>query len=213
MMRVSRLIQFSVYVVIMSLLYSAVTLLQVEQSTSDGGLLNSRNTMAFLPMALSMVPYFMLQVGIAVLVVKPLSLRWLFLLSVALLLIGDLLPAFSMQMGPKWIRWASLMVCTIASNPLAWLLPVLILALAGRRRAVHRQVSASRVEPAVTADATTPQEGRVAQGEKSAWRWLYRDIGSGTLPRWYYWDIGLAVLPSGSVSFLTRSVSSTTSVV
>lgn len=194
-MRMHRFSQYAAYVMVMSLLSSVIVLLQVGQSAANGGSLNSRNTMMFLPMVLTIVPYAMLQAGIAAAVVKPLSLRWLFLLSAALLLVGNLLPAFTMQMGPKWIRWASLMVYTFASNRLAWLLPVLILALAGRRRAAHKQVSASGAEPTVTADATTPQEGRVAQGEKSTSRWYGRDIGSGVLRRWYYWDIGLAVLP------------------
>jgi hypothetical protein len=194
-MRIRRFTQYAAYVMMMSLLKSAVVLMQVAQSASSEGLLDNRSTMAFLPIALSSVPYFTLQAGIAAAVIRPLLLRRLFLLSVALLLMGDLLPAFTMQMGPQWIRWASPWLYTIASHPFAWLLPVLILALIERRRAAHGQVSASRGEPPVRADTAVPQDGRVAPQEGPVSRWLCRDIGSRVLPHWYYWDIGLAVLP------------------
>jgi hypothetical protein len=194
-MRMKRFAQYTAYAMVTSLLQSAVVLVQTGKGGAAGGWLDGRNTMSFLPMALAAVPYYVLQVGIAAAVVKPLFLRRLFLLSAAFLVIGQLLPVLGTDIGPKWIQWASMGLYTIASLPFAWLLPVLILALAGRRRGVPEQVPGPEGKPAVAADAAMPQGSCVAQGEASAGRRCFRDIGSGMLPRWYYWDLGLAVVP------------------
>ncbi|MCX5643489.1 MAG: hypothetical protein NTZ17_02215 [Phycisphaerae bacterium] len=154
--------------------------------------------MAFLPMALTTAPYASLQVVIALGLVKSLSLRRLFLLSALLLLVGDLLPFLTMHVVPESIRWVNGWLYRTASSPFALLIPVLILALGGRRRTASTCAPSPVGEAANTSDTTGAQERPVVCGEKILWRWYYWDISLAVLPLWF----GIILDPFGILSYL-----------
>ena len=176
-MRPIRFVQYAVYVILVSLLDSALITLGIGL----GELGEQVSLMPLLPMALAGMPYVALQVGVAAVAIKPLSLRRLLLITMPFLAIARLAPALASLVFPRAVRWVAVWLHGVASGPFILLVPVLILALT---RHVRGRTSGSTAE--------TPQE--VSMGDHSAER---QPTGgeSARGPRWYYWDIGLAALP------------------
>lgn len=175
-MRTVRLAQYVVYTAAMSLLSSLVLVLAMKGLVAGGRSAEPRDTMMFLPMLLMNVPYVVLQLVVAALTIKPLSLRKLFLASAAFLLSAAALIALTWRCSLFVVRWLGSFVYSFAFGPLALLIPVLILAILCRRRSERGAAGDSDVP----GEASVP-EPRNAAVPQSRWRW-------------YYWDLGLAAV-------------------
>jgi hypothetical protein len=135
--------------------------------------------MMFLPMALTMAPYAVLQVVVAALVLKPLSLWRLFVVSVAFLLGGVLLITVVSHSPWSLIRWLAFCLYGIVYGNFTLLIPVLILVLVSRRRSC-RPTAASD-----TPDQVPVREPRSVAMPESKWRWYYWDLALAAVLLWF----------------------------
>ena len=188
-MRVFRAVQYVVYVAALSFFYAMGSLLMeaAVRLTSGKGLAFDRDALAVVDFAGFVVPYVICQVVVAVLAVRRLSLRKLFVLS-AICAVASYPLLFLLSQIPKGMlrrMHIGFSGNILVGQLLPLLIPVLILALAERRR------SASESGPKGETDTVLPRPESVGGSAQE------QCPKSQALPerRWYRWDIALAVLP------------------
>jgi hypothetical protein len=179
-MRAARLAQYAVYATAMSLVSSLVLVLAVKEFVAGRRSAGPSDAMMFLPMLLANVPYVVLQLVVAALTIKPLSLRKLFLVSTAFLLSTGALIALTWRCPWSVVRWLGSFVYSFAFGPLALLIPVLILAILPRRRSDRAAAGGSDAP----GDAYVPEPRNVA-APQSRWRWYYWDLALAAVVLWF----------------------------
>jgi hypothetical protein len=172
--------QYTAYVVAMSLMSSLLVSLAAAGFTSGGRSAEPRDAMMVLSMALTMLPYAVLQVVVAALVLKPLSLWRLFVVSVAFLLGGVLLIVAASRAPWSMVRYLAFSLYSIAFGNFSLLIPVLILALIGR----HRFGRSSAMISAAPDDVSLAEPRNVAVPE-SKWRWYHWDMAIAAVILWF----------------------------
>ncbi|MBP7053879.1 MAG: hypothetical protein KBE65_22935 [Phycisphaerae bacterium] len=197
-MRVTRLAQHLLYVVMLSVLNSAVVMFAAEEFTFTSGMSDPRVAMAFVPMSLTIVPYAVLQVAMAAWVIRPLSLVRLFVVSGAFVLVTNLMSSFAMRSPSSVMQWMGLCLYSVLSPTFSLLLPLLILRFLGRRWPKRWSASPSRAQVGVVSDVPATQERRRQDTGGKAWQWYYWDVVLAMLPLWF----GLVVDPYGLLSYL-----------
>jgi|GEM_PF-6827094 len=180
MVHLARPIQYTAYVVAMSLMSSLLVSLAAAGFASGGRSTEPWDAMMVLSMALTMLPYAVLQVVVAALVLKRLSLWRLFVVSVAFLLGGVLLIMVASRAPWSVVRFLAFSLYSIAFGDFSLLVPVLILALIGRHRFGRSAVMAS----AATDDVSWTQPRGVVMPE-SKWRWYYWDLALAAVLLWF----------------------------
>lgn len=206
-MRAARLAQYAVYTAAMSLLSSLVLVLAMKGLVGGRRSAGPSDTMMFLPMLLTNVPYVVLQLVVAAFTIKPLSLRKLFLVSGAFLLSTGAMIALTWRCSLFVVRWLGSFAYSFAFGPLALLIPVLILAILRRRRSGRGDAGGFDAP----GEASVP-EPRNAAVPQSRWRWYYWDLALAAVVLWLQiildpWGVfgylgGLINVPFSHVGFM-----------
>jgi len=193
-----RLVEYVVYVIGVSLLASLSVSLTAALFAPSDDLFSGPAIMGCLPMALALVPYTILQVVVAAILVRPLSMLKLFALSAMLLLGVTLLGVAGAQIPPGIARQVVGGVFATLSNQFNLLIPVLVLALIARKRPAAEPCAAPSPAPTGASDSTNPPQGHVPVAAGFKWRWFYWDIALMSVPLWF----GILFDSSGILSYL-----------
>jgi len=181
-MRTVRVIHYVVYIIALMLIEGLIGTVVASLADEEVAPLTY-----VVNVAAMMLPLVILQVTVAVLAIKALPLRRLFVLTVVFDIAGNLLSLALIDMPQEFHRWLSRLLLGgfLNGQVIHLIVPVLILWFLQRRQRASR--AKSQENGTLDAEHETPSVVAMDKGE----------VGNAAQAKrlWYRWDIAMAVVP------------------